>query len=448
MSRPVGLAPPRAVRSPGTLLNRSSRKRLFAAGTAGALRAGSVVFVGTVVAAGAVYLFQLVAARNLTTAEFGQLSSLLAVLALATLPFSALQLAAARGVAGADASGSPQMRDALASSWLGLGWLLGLLCGLSLVIGAPIFGGLIGQENVLGLAIVGVIVLVSIPYAPLMGIAQARSMYGIFAGSGALGAMVRLVAASLLAVTALLSVNAALLATLVGALLAILSAYRVANLLPHIAAIRWGLLRPERRRTAAMVVGLLSVASLASLDVIVAQATLSAASAGTIAAAGLVARAGLYIPSAIIPVLQPRVAARAARGKSGADILWRSIAVTAVFGVVFAGGCFYFGQALIDFFVGGQFRDAAAILFLYALAMTAVAVGSLQVNYFLSRGDLWVAAPASFAVAFQVVLLMLFHGSVQAIVVVDLLSGIALVLACSAGVLFRRQQHRVRARGV
>ena len=71
-------------------------------------------------------------------------------------------------------------------------------------------------------------------------------------------------------------------------------------------------------------VGVLSITSLTTIDVIAAKAVLSDHDAGLYGSASLIGRVILYLPAAIVLVLLPKVAAREAAGRESRDVLIRA----------------------------------------------------------------------------------------------------------------------------
>ena len=97
-------------------------------------------------------------------------------------------------------------------------------------------------------------------------------------------------------------------------------------------------LRPFLRYLVPVAVGLFGIAVLTNVDILVVKARFSAEDAGVYAAASAFARVAFFLPSTILAVLFPRTAARQARGEQSADILGRSLIVTAGFCAAAHGG--------------------------------------------------------------------------------------------------------------
>ena len=140
-------------------------------------------------------------------------------------------------------------------------------------------------------------------------------------------------------------------------------------------------------------------------------------------------RVAFFLPATVLAVLFPRTAARQARGEDTADILGRSLIVTAVFCALLAGAFALVGDTLVRLSFGAEFADAGEILPELAVAMMFFSLANVLVGFHLSRGETRYAWIVAVAVVVQMVVLATIPSSLEQVVWADILVGIALLAA-------------------
>lgn len=393
------------------------------------MRAGSIVFVGIAAANLGNYLFHFISARLLGPAPYGDLASLLALAGLIGLPLGGVQFALARWVAHFGARGEADAIGALyrRSVFLGLG-LGALLTLLLLALAVPL-------QHALGIKSLPAVLLTALVTAPavltpvVMGLAQGLQRFRLFSVALIAGAPVRVLLALLLLTSGL---------GVAGAMSATLTATVVAVLIPVIALGGWhrrgrGLPSPVRAHEAASYVfpvtlGLLAITSLTTVDVIVAKAAFPEHAAGVYGGASLIGRVILYLPTAIVTVLLPKVSARSAENRETGDILEKSLLATGAF-CALATLIYVLAPGLIvRIALGTKFEDASGLLWMFALAMTGYALLNVLLAYNIGRGRssfswLLVGGALTQLAGFEV-----FHGSPRQLLAVSISVAFSLLL--------------------
>jgi O-antigen/teichoic acid export membrane protein len=398
-------------------MNDSSRSRLFASGTAGAVRAGAVIMLGWLAVNGANYLYQLVAARWLGAADFGIIATLAALVMILTTPYGAVQLFVARDTARALTARGGLGSDIQWVSALAIATSLGLAALIAAT--APLTAPMLQITGLVPMLIAALMVVVAVPPLPLLGVLQGRERYLGLTATLLTGAGVRL-----LAVVSLLAMGAglygALGATVIGGAASIAVGWiLVASFPVGITGLSWKAVRRLSAVLAPMAAGILAITALANTDIIVVKGALSAEEAGIFGAVGLVAKITLFVPAAIIPVVQSRVARRDAQGRGSKDILMRTTLATLAFGLAFSLLCGLAATPLMEKAFGPSFADGASILALYCVVMTALSVAALRLNYFLTRGELRLGYVALVIAALQALGLVIWHDSLSTVLLVD-----------------------------
>jgi O-antigen/teichoic acid export membrane protein len=224
-----------------------------------------------------------------------------------------------------------------------------------------------------------------------------------------------------------------------GAMLATLLSMMVALLLPMWVLRTWVAPTPSKgrrlnRRDAfrsllPVMVGLLAIAALTSDDVVVAKAVMSEHGAGIYGSASLIGRVVLYLPAAIITVLLPRVAARAAGQRDARDLLLKSVSVTAGFCISVTLLYAIAPDTIVRTAFGERYADAAPLLWRFGVAMTVYAILNVLLVYHLGRGRSAMSWLLAAGAALQIVAFMFFHRSANELVTVDVVFAVGLVVA-------------------
>jgi O-antigen/teichoic acid export membrane protein len=394
------------------------------------VRAGTIVFAGIAVANGGNYLFHLGSARLLGPASYGDVASLAALLGLVTLPLVGVQLAVARYAARFNAIRDERALHGLFRRGLGLALAVGLgLTAVLTVLSLPV-------REVLGIDSLAAVVLTMATAAPaflapvVWGVAQGLQRFTLLSLATALGPALRpLLAVALISAGG--GVAAAMGATLVAAVIAlVIPLWFLRHLLPGGASGPGPIAARELGSyLVPVVVGVLSITSLTSVDVLVAKGAFSDDEAGFYGSASLIGRVILFLPSAIVLVLLPKVSARETTGRESRDILAKSLVVTGGF-CLFATVLYVLAPRLLVFLAfGSEFEDAADLLWMFALAMSGYALLNVLLAYHLGRGSGTFSWLLLAGALLQIVGYAIFHASAEQVLTVSISVAFTLLAA-------------------
>ncbi len=329
------------------------------------------------------YGFNLVMSRSLGPSRFGELSALLAIVLVASVPGTALQALIARQIAtqkGKDAGDGTIVYQSLL--------LAGLVGVLTLVV-APILRLFLHVGSWASLIWLAAVLVPTTVAFGCQGVLQGRQRFH------ALGVLLIAVQAARLAAGAFTVIVRGGVATSLAAT-AVLTCLVVLVAVPAIARPAWhppsrGAL-PTLARDAAAVLGVLI---LTNLDLLLARHYLPHEKAGLYAAGNLVTKAAFWGPSFVATVTYPRLTQPNTRGptlRRGAIVL----AGLSVFGIAGAA----IGSPLVPVVVGPAYRPIATSAWLFALQGAALAAVLLGVYAGLAIHDrrlpmmVWLVAAA------------------------------------------------------
>jgi O-antigen/teichoic acid export membrane protein len=384
--------------------------------TSQAVRGGVVVAVGTVVFSAAAYLYNVACIRYLGPPGYGDVATMLALGTIVALPLGSVQTVLAREVAQLDSPSAVARilrRSVLVAS---------LVASAVLVVGLLFLPQIreslnIGTQATVAAGLSGIVFLVlsAVLYGFLQGAHRFHAL-GIAFGLSGLARVGLVIPALLLGLGAAgaLAVNtvAALLATAMAAyaLTAIWRAARDREPMPPI----------DRLGVGSMFFGSLAFAFLTNADVVMASYFLDNDASGIYAAAALVGKAVLFLPGAVVTVLLPKAATRAASGRGSESILLASAGVTLLLTLPLVVGLAVMPEGLLTWAFGPAFREATPLLGLFGLAMTAAALVNVYLSVYFAERDLRFPALVGVAAIAQVVAVSAWHPSPRSIVFVTL----------------------------
>jgi O-antigen/teichoic acid export membrane protein len=406
------------------------------AGEMRGLRAGTIVFLG--IAAGNLgnYLFHFASARLLGPASYGDVASLVAVIGLISLPLVGVQVAVARYVAGFVESGARRSSVVFFSKGLRLAVVIGALMAAFLCALAFPLRNFLGIDSLLAVVLTALVAAPSLAGPVVWGMAQGLQRFVLFSVSIGIGPAMRPVLAAIL-LAAGFGVAGAMGATLIAGVVAVV--------VPLVLLRTWiirdrGSPSPVPGREVASflvpaMVGVLSITSLTTIDVIVAKAALSDHDAGIYGSASLIGRVILYLPAAIVLVLLPKVAAREAAGRQSRDVLMKSLLVTIGFCAVATVTYAVAPKLLVFLAFGSSFEAASGLLWMFALAMSGYAVLNVLLAYHLGRGASRFSFILLAGALAQITVFAVFHRSPEQLLAIDISVAFALLVAHEAFVM-------------
>lgn len=391
-------------------------------------RSGALLAAASVVAIGLNYVFLLTAARLLGSDDYGTLAALLGLLTVILLPTGAVQLGVSREVSRRVALGDAEGADAFGRATLRLGLLLTApLIAVALALVIPLRELLnIESTGAVALAVSGLVAALVLPIT--MGALQGYQRFHAIAALYVLPFAIRLALLAAIAAAGYHLGGAVLAAVAGGVATAAVALVLLREPLRRGALAARPVLGPFLRYLWPVVVGLIGVAVLTNVDLLVVKARFSD-DAGAYAAASAFARVAFFLPATILAVLFPRTAARQARGEDTADILGRSLLVTAAFGTVVTLFYAMTGQGLVHTSFGAEFADGGELLVPFTVSMVLFALANALVGYHLSRDETRYAWIVAGAVPIQIAVLALVPGSVRSVIWADIAIGLALLAA-------------------
>jgi O-antigen/teichoic acid export membrane protein len=391
---------------------------------------GALIAAASLLATAFNYLFLLASGRLLGTEDYGALAALLGLLTVILLPTGALQLAVAREVSRLHAIGDSPEADGFGRAMLKLGSILTVpLVVVALLLVQPA-ADVLGIDSIAAVALAALAVSVALVLPITIGVLQGEHRFGAVSVLYVLPFGLRLALLVVVAALGAYTLGGAVLSAVGGAIAsAAVALWLVRSSVARGSVVAKPNLRPFFHYLWPVVLGLLGIAVLTNGDLVIVKARFSPAEASDYAVASAFARVAFFMPATILAVLFPRTAARQARGDETADILGRTLIVTAAFCALLIACYATVGEKLIELSFGDEFANADALLPGLTFSMMLFSLANVLVGFHLSRNEVRYAWFVAGAVVVQVIALVFVPNDPQGVVWVNVAIGCGLLLA-------------------
>ncbi len=342
------------------------------------------------------YLFQLIIARALSSADYGSFNALASLSSMMLAPLGILPLVISRFTVRV----STQQQFAqiktlilIIFKWLFFISLLLLLAGL---LGLDWLKSYLHMDNYLPIILMLITAAVSLFHPILVSVLQGLQRIIAFSLCNTTTALVRVGGVLLFVVWLGGEINGALLAgliailmtTSVGALFLRDVLHQTPQPLPA------GIFKDMSHY--ALPVGLfaLFMAVLGNVDLVLVR-HYHPNDSGLYATAVILGKIAFFAPSELVTVLFPEAAKNQEAGQENPKILWITLALVALIGGSIALVCNLFPEWVITILFGDKYIDAVPLLKITSIAMALLAIANVLFNYHLAHfrfGFLWIVA--------------------------------------------------------
>lgn len=369
---------------------------------------GALVLTGTMLGVSAAnYLLNLILARFLSPAEFGDANLAVNLVLAAAAAAATFQLLSARHGAIDDPNGIDARRRLMRWAW-GVGGAI----GLGLTLGAPALAHTFTTSTPLLFVVVGLGIPVYLAQAVLRGALQGDLRLGRLAMSYAVEAATRVGVAVVMLTLGLGVLGAAAAIALSFVASAIAARHRVVKAAPG-PRTEPSVSQPQQSGLAAVSVAatvlLVGQVVIANGDIVLAKAVMNPEAAGAYAAAAIIGRGLYFLSWAVVHSTFP-IAARADGPEERRRALIRGLAMVVSICVAGVAGLGFLGEQLAPLLLGDGYGEAAEILVPYATATALFAVANLVASVDLATGR-WLAPSALLIGAALQTLLLLEFGA-------------------------------------
>lgn len=383
--------------------------------------AALLVSVGVAGNQAASYLLNVVAARLLVPASFGELGSLFAILVVGAVPAMGLQTVAALRVARLRRHGPLSTRDAGQLYSLGIA-TSGTVTAVALVA-APLLMMLLHLENLWPALLVAVsltsITMIGLSY----GVLQGSQRFAALAGMLAFEAVGR-IGGTVVGLVVFRSATGALAGTAIGAAVVALAGWIVC-----------GRPRPARHHKGHVgevlhaVQAMLALVLLVNLDLVLARHHLPAHDAGEYAVGAIVTKIAYWLPQAVAILVLPKLASEDGRRK----MVPRALGICAALDAVVVLAAVTMGPTIVAVIGGAEYADADIPVWPFAIVGSMLSLVQILLFSRIASADRKSTVLLWLAVAVEIVLVTAWlHDELSQVVTAAAIATGLLVLAGAA----------------
>jgi len=401
---------------------------LLAIRSDGLIVSSAVLFSFSMVGNLANYFFQFFMSRHLTPSDYGTLNALLSLLVIISIPGGAITLVVAHYVSRYKAREEYSKISSFFSGSLRRVTLLGIVLFVLFALFSKMISDFLRIPSVSLVLIVSLILVTSLCLTVNFGMLQGLQKFSAFGITGSLAGVLRLVFGILLIYVGF-SVAGALWAGVLANLAIIIMTFFLLRYL-----FEYGQVAPVKGRSQEVVsygfpvaISLFCYTALTNLDVVLVKHYFDGSTAGQYAAASILAKVILYLPGAIVLALFPKISEMHVLERDSTGLLVKALGLTAILSG-FAVGIYLFYPSVVLLFFGQKFTEAVPLIGLFGLAMLPFALISIVINFYLARRDIGFIYLLAGSTGLQVVLITLFHQSLQQILTIMLVNGTGLLL--------------------
>jgi O-antigen/teichoic acid export membrane protein len=359
------------------------------------------------------------------------MGSILGIIGLLTVPIGATQIAVTQAVLAKESRGQTFSLLSLSSRSLGAG----LVATLALIVSTPAVDAYLRIKSPIPMYLVAIWIPLATVSAILQGalIGEYRFRpvaFATFVGSGiirlALGAVI---------VESGFGVSGAVSATIFAQIFTLVSLVFSARheLFTHHHA---ATIRTKLRDTTLSVAALTGYTTFISIDTFLARHFFTSALAGKYAAAAVVSHIAFFVPTAIVAVAFPHLVEGKGVSENSRRIFRQTLQISLILGIAAAGFMALFPITVIDVLFGSPYSSASDIVGMLSLASVAIGIMILFVYLHLARRSLAALTPWV-GVVLSIVLIYVFHGSMQSIAFAMLVVSLVTMLFAIVPVFFR-----------
>ena len=374
------------------------------------------------------YGFQLYMSRHLTTISYGALNSLLSLFMILSVPTNSVLMVVSRYITKhVTLNELDKAKTLFHQLFKRISFLAGGVFILFVAL-SPIISSYLKVNSLLPVFIIGTVVFFAFIMPIPLGALQGLQRFGYLGLGFALLGLLRL-GSGVFFEQGGGGLNGALGASLFayGVVFFLALAFLRGSFHPQDVPLE-GELKEVFRYSFPVLISLLSLMTLTNSDMILIKHYFPAEDAGLYAAVAVLGRTILYIPTAIVLALFPMVTELHILNQDTFKLLRKALLYTLILSGVGVGAFLIAPQFLISFLFSQKFSPVAPLLRLYGVAMLSYSLLNVLMSFNLARRSAIFIYSFIAAAVIQISLICTFHRSLQEILYIIIVSGLALLL--------------------
>lgn len=346
-----------------------------------------VFFAGTMVLSVFNYLYNSFMGRLLGPEQYSIIGSLLAFIAIITIPTNAVATVAMRFTAHYHAKNDDGTILTFFRRFAKKLALLGILVALGLIAASPLLANFLHLPSATPVVIIAPILIFAILLPLNRGILQGLQRFGEAVINQNIDPFLKLVLGVLL-VKLGFGINGAMAAILLGSGIAYLTSFAplrsILKQKPTPIAVM-----PKEVKDFSLIalIAFLLATLLMNIDVLLVKHYLPSYEAGLYAALSTIGKIILFVTSPVVSVMFPMISDLQGREQKHYRVLLQSIILVTAIGLIGTVGYYLMPELVVRILYGPDYLAIAPLLGLFGTVMLLYSLINLWINYFLSIGD-------------------------------------------------------------
>lgn len=400
-------------------------------------RNSAIVLTGTMVANFLSYLYHLIMGRILGPSGYGELSSLLSLIYIFTVPLLVAQMVLIKFMSGFKAHGEVGQTKTLFVKSTLLFIALGIIGIPVVIIAGPYLSSFLHLPSVALITLVYALFVFSLLAVPTGSVLTGYQKFVWVSAMGAIGVFIKLI-------ISLPLVSWGVPGLMLAAVIASALVYAVYFIpLKFLLSVKS---QPSHLKIRDMVgfavptlLTQLGITSLYSTDIILVRHFFTAPQAGLYAALAILGKVIFYASSAITVVLFPVVSERKALGTSTRKLILSAVGIVGAISACITAGYFLFPNLIVSLLFGNSYKGAGAMLGLFGIFLGLFSIANILATASLAVGNVRIWLFAAAAALIQIIGISLYHASIGGVIAIDI--GVCLLYDIAAGAYYLLGSH-------
>jgi O-antigen/teichoic acid export membrane protein len=400
-------------------------------------RGAALLFVGSFFVNVASYVFNLVIGRMLGPVQYGEYLALITIVYLLSIPFNTAQTIVIKYVSQLKAKNEIGNIKGLLVMLTKYVSILTILVAIGIILAAPLLLSSLKIDNFYLIILTALTFASFNPPAILVSAFNGLEKYvhtSVLSG----GAIILRIILAIVFIQLGLSVAGVFLAIIMGSLVFYIASWDVLNNLlveqkekrsfiaKSIGFFR-RLLSPTDKSLSSLkqdivkftlptTLAVIGIAALTQVDIVLVKAFFSPYEAGIYSSLAIIGKAIPFFTIPLLTALFPQLVAKVTKGENFLKPFYAVLAIISGASFALSIGYFLFPETVIIIFFGEKYLSAVPYVGLFGLFQTSYAVMNAYVTFFLAIGKTNLASHALIAAALQIILISLFHTTLQQVI--------------------------------
>src|SRR3989339_179687 len=396
------------------------------------LKDGGILFIASILGGFSNYLYNIIIGRMLGPANYAEVTSLLSVIVIASVPSGTIQTVITKFVARYNAHNEQNKIQQLLKSVSNKLLIAGIVLFLIFILFSRLITDFMKIESIIPVVLLGIVLIPSAVLPVYRGALQGMQKYLDFSISGTLEVFAKLIFGVVLVYFGFKTSGAVLGFSLAGIIALLFTGIQLKGVLNK--NIKGREVPDEKifqelfKYSKNVILNILCFTVLTNSTMILVKHYFLPEQAGMYAGAEIISKIVMFL-TGIIPIMVfPKPAALHAKNMDSKRLLLKSISVVFGVGVLFVLGSYLLGNYIITGFFGEKYLESAGLLGHLSIVMTMYSLYNIMSIYQLSINNYkFIYGTIILSIA-QIGLITMFHNTLEQVVMIMIISSTLIVV--------------------